>query len=63
LSDFYQVYIVQGRVYTNEVLDILEKRVNNPILRDLREKFYVPHKPELDRLREEDPHAFNALIR
>lgn len=63
MSDISQFYIVHGRVYTNEELDILEKRVNNPILRELREKYYVPKKPDLDRLREEDPHAFNALIR
>jgi cyclophilin family peptidyl-prolyl cis-trans isomerase len=36
MSDISQFYIVHGRVYTNEELDILEKRVNNPILRDLR---------------------------
>jgi peptidyl-prolyl cis-trans isomerase B (cyclophilin B) len=63
MSDISQFYIVHGRVYTSDELDNLEKRVNNPILRALREKYYVPHKPELDRLREEDPHAFNALIR
>ncbi|GAO29010.1 peptidylprolyl isomerase [Geofilum rubicundum] len=63
MSDISQFYIVQGRVYTHEELDILEKRVNNPILKELREKYYVPKKPELDRLREEDPRAFNALIR
>lgn len=63
MSDISQFYIVHGRIYTHEELDILEKRVNNPILRELRELYYLPHKPELDRLREEDPHAFNALIR
>jgi len=63
MSDISQFYIVHGRVYTNEELDLLEKRVNNPILRELRERFYLPHKPELDSLRNHDPHAFNSLIR
>ncbi|WP_026474590.1 peptidylprolyl isomerase [Alkaliflexus imshenetskii] len=63
MSDISQFYIVKGRVFTNDELDILEKRVNNPILRDLREKYYVPHVEELNRLREEEPRAFNELIR
>jgi cyclophilin family peptidyl-prolyl cis-trans isomerase len=63
MSDISQFYIVHGRVYTNEELDMLEKRVNNPIKAQLRREFYLPHKEELDRLKEENPREFNNLIR
>ncbi|TCO10564.1 peptidylprolyl isomerase [Natronoflexus pectinivorans] len=63
MSDVSQFYIVHGRVFTHEELDMLERRVNNPIRRKLREKYYDPHKEELDRLREENPRGFNELLR
>lgn len=64
MSDIAQFYIVHGRVYTDEELDKLEKAVNNPILKELRERFLVPHKEELDRLREEGKIAeYNELAR
>ncbi|MBS2096974.1 peptidylprolyl isomerase [Carboxylicivirga linearis] len=63
MSDISQFYIVQGRKYTNEELDLIEKATNNPIKIELKKQFYVPHKEELARLKTEDPKAFNKLLR
>jgi cyclophilin family peptidyl-prolyl cis-trans isomerase len=63
MSDVSQFYIVQGKVWTEKELDILEKNHNNPILAKLKQQHYVPHKQELARLKTEDPAAFNALLR
>lgn len=63
MSDIGQFYIVQGKVYTNEELDLLEKAVNNPIMIKLKKKYYLPHKEELARLKKENPKEFNKLLR
>jgi len=63
MSDISQFYIVYGRVYTNEEMDIMEKKVNNPIKKKLLEKYYYPRKEELNRLKEESPADYNKLIR
>jgi len=63
MSDVSQFYLVQGRVYSDQELDILEKRVNNPIKKELLERYYYPKKEELNRLKEEDPTEFNKLLR
>lgn len=63
MSDISQFYIVEGKKYTNEELDLLEKATNNPIKIELKKQFYLPHKEELARLKKEDPKAFNKLLR
>ncbi|MDR2927516.1 MAG: peptidylprolyl isomerase [Cytophagaceae bacterium] len=63
MSDISQFYIVKGRVYTHEELDILEKRVNNPIKIQLKRQYYDPHKSTLDSLKITDPRGFNTLLR
>ncbi|MFW6350936.1 MAG: peptidylprolyl isomerase [Bacteroidota bacterium] len=63
MSDISQFYIVKGRVWTNEQLDIIEKNNNIPIKNKLKKKYYVPRKDELAALKEEDPRAFNELLK
>lgn len=63
MSDVSQFYIVHGRVYTDEELDILEKRVNNPIKKQILETYYHPRKEELTILKEESPAEYNKLLR
>ncbi|TAJ13262.1 peptidylprolyl isomerase [Marinilabiliaceae bacterium JC017] len=63
MSDIAQFYIVKGRVYTNEELDLIEKAHNNPIKIDLKKKYYLPHKAELAELKKTDPKAFNKKLR
>lgn len=63
MSDISQFYIVDGRVWTSEELDIIEKNNNNPIKAKLKQEYYVPRKEELARLKEEDPRGFNKLLR
>ncbi len=63
MSDVSQFYIVQGRKYSNEELDMIEKATNNPIKIELKKQYYLPHKKELARLKQEDPKAFNKLLR
>lgn len=63
MSDISQFYIVQGRKYTSDEMDMLEKATNNPIKKELKEQFYLPHKEELARLKKEDPQEFNRLLR
>ncbi len=63
MSDISQFYIVQGRKYSIEELDLIEKATNNPIKKELKRQFYLPHKEELAKLKEEDPKAFNKLLR
>ena len=63
MSDIGQFYIVQGKKYTNEQLDLIEKAVNNPIKIKLKKKYYIPKKEELARLKKEDPREFNKLLR
>ena len=56
-------YIVHGRFIPTRNL-ISWRRQYNPILKELRERFLVPHKEELDRLREEGKIAeYNELAR
>ena len=62
-SDVSQFYIVIGRPYTNEELDILENNHNIPIKAKLKDKYYAPEKERLAGLKQTDPHAFNALLR
>jgi len=63
MSDISQFYIVQGRKYTNEQLDLIEKATNNPIKKELKRQYYLPHKEELAQLKTEDPKGFNKLLR
>lgn len=63
MSDVSQFYIVHGRKYSNEELDLIEKATNNPIKKELKTQYYLPHKEELARLKKEDPKAFNKLLR
>lgn len=63
MSDISQFYIVQGRKYSDKELDLIEKATNNPIKKELKRQFYLPHKEELAKLKKEDPRAFNKLLR
>lgn len=63
MSDISQFYIVQGRKYTVEELDLIEKATNNPIKKELKRQYYLPHKAELTRLKTENPLGFNKLLR
>jgi cyclophilin family peptidyl-prolyl cis-trans isomerase len=63
MSDVSQFYIVQGRKYTLEELDLIEKATNNPIMIELKKQYYLPHKEELARLKQEDPKEYNKLLR
>ena len=63
MSDVSQFYVVQGRKYTTEELDLIEKATNNPIKIELKKQYYLPHKEELARLKKEDPKGFNKLLR
>ncbi|MBK3516296.1 peptidylprolyl isomerase [Carboxylicivirga marina] len=63
MSDISQFYIVQGRKYSADEMDLIEKATNNPIKIELKKQFYLPHKEELARLKTEDPKAFNKLLR
>lgn len=63
MSDISQFYIVQGRKYTLEELELVEKATNNPIKIELKKQYYLPHKEELAKLKTEDPRAFNKLLR
>lgn len=62
-SDVSQFYIVVGRPYTNDELDILENNHNIPIKARLKEKYYTPEKERLAELKQTDARAFNALLR
>jgi len=61
-SDASQFYIVHGKVYTQGRLDSTEMSVNIPIKNELIRTHYFPQKEELARLKESDPHGFNALL-
>ena len=63
MSDISQFYIVKGQVFTNEKLDLMQKARNNPIMIDLKKKYYLPRKEELDKLKKTDPAGFNKLLR
>ncbi len=63
MSDVSQFYIVQGKVYTNEELDLIEKATNNPIKIALKQKYYVPYKEELQKLKTDNPKEFNRRLR
>lgn len=63
MSDISQFYIVQGKVYTNEELDLIEKATNNPIKIALKQKYYVPYKEELQKLKTDNPKEFNRRLR
>jgi hypothetical protein len=41
---------------------LLEKKVNNPILAELKRKYYLPRKEELAKLKLEDPREFNRQL-
>ncbi len=62
MSDVSQFYIVKGKKYTNDELDLIEKATNNPIMIDLKKQFYLARKPELDSLRAVNPGEFNILL-
>ena len=62
-SDASQFYIVQGRVYTQGRLDSMEMAVNVPIKNEIIRTHYLPHRGELDKLKEaKDAGGFNALL-
>jgi cyclophilin family peptidyl-prolyl cis-trans isomerase len=63
MSDISQFYLVQGRIWTEKELEVLEKNTNNPIKAKLKQQHYLPHKEELARLKKEDPRGFNKLLR
>jgi cyclophilin family peptidyl-prolyl cis-trans isomerase len=63
MSDISQFYIVEGRVWKNEELDIIEKNNNIPIKNELKKKYYLPRKEELAKLKKGDPQGFNKLLR
>ena len=63
MSDISQFYIVHGKVYKQEELDLIEKATNNPIKLKLKKKFYLPHKEELQKLKTENPKEFNRRLR
>ena len=51
-SDISQFYIVQGKKYTEQELEIIEKSVNVPIKNAINRKYYTPEKKViLDSLR------------
>ena len=53
-SDISQFYIVHGKQYTDEELDIIEKSVNIPIKNAIQRKYYTPKKKVLlDSLRKQ----------
>ena len=62
-SDVSQFYIVVGRTYSNDELDILENNHNKPIEIELKKKYYLPEKERLSELKTTDPKAFNELLR
>lgn len=52
-SDISQFYIVQGRKYSPEELELIEKKVNNPIRNAIQRKCYTKEKKAvLDSLRQ-----------
>lgn len=62
-SDASQIYIVKGKVYSQGRLDSMEMAVNVPIKNELIRNHYLPHKQELDRLKEAKEAArFNTLL-
>ncbi|SFK85311.1 peptidyl-prolyl cis-trans isomerase B (cyclophilin B) [Porphyromonadaceae bacterium KH3CP3RA] len=62
-SDASQFYIVQGKVYTQGRLDSMEMAVNVPIKNEIIRTHYLPHKEELDKLKEaNDARGFNGLL-
>ncbi len=61
-SDISQFYIVRGQVYPDTILDKIERSINNPIKRQLREQYYYPHKARLAELKTTDKQAYNALV-
>ncbi len=58
-SDMSQFFIVQGKVYRGGELDTLEKVQNYPARKKALQEFYYPVKPELEKLRKENPREFN----
>ena len=63
MSDVSQFYIVKGRKYTSEELDLLEKARNNPIMVELKKKYYLPYRDEMQKLKETNPEEFNKRLR
>lgn len=61
-SDASQLYIVDGKIYTEGRLDTMAMVVNVPIKNEIIRTHYVPHKEELDRLKGSDPGKFNAFL-
>lgn len=53
-SDVSQFYIVRGQKYTDDYLTKYEKSINTPIMNGLYKLYYIPYKPELDKLKETD---------
>lgn len=62
-SDISQFYIVCGRVYSDEELTKIERSINNPIKREIRDTYLTPRKAELEQLKSKDVDAYNALVR
>lgn len=62
-SDIGQFYFAVGRIVPPQELEMVEKKVNVPIKRKLKAKYYTPRKAELDSLKKNDPREFNAQLR
>jgi len=62
-SDIGQFYFAVGRIVPIEELEMIEKSVNIPIKRQLKAKYYTPHKAELDSLKQNNPREFNRRLR
>jgi peptidyl-prolyl cis-trans isomerase B (cyclophilin B) len=63
MSDISQFYIVHGKRYSIDELELMQKARNNPIMVELKKKHYLSRREELQQLKETDPAAFNKLLR
>lgn len=62
-SDVSQFFIVQGTVFRPGQLDTLELQKNIPIKNRAYTQFFTPHKEELEKLKEENPKAYNEQVK
>jgi len=62
-SDMSQFFIVQGMVYRSGQLDTLELATNQKIRTKALNKYYVPVKAELQKLKESDPKEYHLRMK
>ncbi len=62
-SDASQFFIVQGTVFRAGQLDTMELQKNIPIKNKAYTKYFTPYKEELDKLKEENPKAYNERVK